>query len=148
MGKLFGPGSSTQDIVHYIREWFVARHGKDALAAAAARAADAPGGDVPRSAARGWPAPGACRGACFVGFEREKESRTVSQDRREEEGRTVAQGGRESGEEERAAPGEEGGPETRQASEEIREARRTIRGQAFRSAPRQALSAALTGEPA
>jgi methylmalonyl-CoA mutase C-terminal domain/subunit len=31
VGKLFGPGSSTQDIVHYIREWFAERHGRDAL---------------------------------------------------------------------------------------------------------------------
>ena len=31
VGRLFGPGSSTQDIVHYIREWFAARHGADAL---------------------------------------------------------------------------------------------------------------------
>src|SRR5260221_10493802 len=27
VGKLFGPGSSTQDIGKYIREWFIARHG-------------------------------------------------------------------------------------------------------------------------
>ena len=31
VGRLFGPGSSTQDIVHYIREWFAGRHGADAL---------------------------------------------------------------------------------------------------------------------
>jgi methylmalonyl-CoA mutase C-terminal domain/subunit len=31
VGKLFGPGSSTQDIVHYIREWFAERHGAAAL---------------------------------------------------------------------------------------------------------------------
>ena len=31
VGKLFGPGSSTQDIARYIREWFAARHGADAL---------------------------------------------------------------------------------------------------------------------
>jgi methylmalonyl-CoA mutase C-terminal domain/subunit len=52
VGKLFGPGSSTQDIAHYIREWFVARHGADALApmpaAPAARAAAYP--EVPRPA--------------------------------------------------------------------------------------------------
>jgi len=43
VGKLFGPGASTQDIVAYIREWFVARHGEQALAAAPARAATAQG---------------------------------------------------------------------------------------------------------
>jgi methylmalonyl-CoA mutase, C-terminal domain len=32
VGKLFGPGSSTQDIAHYIREWFVGRFGADSLA--------------------------------------------------------------------------------------------------------------------
>jgi len=32
VGKLFGPGASTQDIVKYIREWFIERHGADALA--------------------------------------------------------------------------------------------------------------------
>src|SRR5258705_1170003 len=31
VGRLFGPGSSTQDIVHYIREWFAERHGAAAL---------------------------------------------------------------------------------------------------------------------
>jgi methylmalonyl-CoA mutase C-terminal domain/subunit len=52
VGKLFGPGSSTQDIAHYIREWFMARHGADALAPMpappAARAAAYP--EVPRPA--------------------------------------------------------------------------------------------------
>jgi methylmalonyl-CoA mutase C-terminal domain/subunit len=32
VGKLFGPGSSTQDIARYIREWFVGRFGVDSLA--------------------------------------------------------------------------------------------------------------------
>ena len=32
VGRLFGPGASTRDIVHYIREWFSERHGADALA--------------------------------------------------------------------------------------------------------------------
>jgi len=32
VGRLFGPGSSTQDIVAYIREWFISRHGADSLA--------------------------------------------------------------------------------------------------------------------
>ena len=31
VGRLFGPGSSTQDIVAYIREWYGARHGDAAL---------------------------------------------------------------------------------------------------------------------
>jgi methylmalonyl-CoA mutase C-terminal domain/subunit len=52
VGKLFGPGSSTQDIGQYIREWFVARHGAAALAprpaAPPARAAAYP--EVPRPA--------------------------------------------------------------------------------------------------
>ena len=32
VGKLFGPGASTQDIATYIRAWFVERHGEDSLA--------------------------------------------------------------------------------------------------------------------
>ena len=32
VGKLFGPGASTQDIVHYIRDWYSSRHGEDSLA--------------------------------------------------------------------------------------------------------------------
>jgi methylmalonyl-CoA mutase C-terminal domain/subunit len=32
VGRLFGPGASTQDIAEYIRGWFVATHGADALA--------------------------------------------------------------------------------------------------------------------
>jgi methylmalonyl-CoA mutase C-terminal domain/subunit len=31
VGRLFGPGSSTVDIVHYIREWYAGVHGADAL---------------------------------------------------------------------------------------------------------------------
>lgn len=31
VGKLFGPGTNTQDIVQYIREWYAERHGADAL---------------------------------------------------------------------------------------------------------------------
>ena len=31
VGKLFGPGTNTQDIVHYIREWYAGVHGADAL---------------------------------------------------------------------------------------------------------------------
>ena len=35
VGKLFGPGASTQDIARYIREWFRERHGEEALGAPA-----------------------------------------------------------------------------------------------------------------
>jgi methylmalonyl-CoA mutase C-terminal domain/subunit len=31
IGRLFGPGSSTEDIITYIRDWFAGRHGADAL---------------------------------------------------------------------------------------------------------------------
>jgi methylmalonyl-CoA mutase C-terminal domain/subunit len=31
VGKLVGPGTNTQDIVHYIREWYAGVHGADAL---------------------------------------------------------------------------------------------------------------------
>ena len=31
VGRLFGPGSSTVDIVAYIREWYAGRHGADSL---------------------------------------------------------------------------------------------------------------------
>ena len=31
VGRLFGPGASTQDIVEYIRSWFAGRYGADAL---------------------------------------------------------------------------------------------------------------------
>ena len=65
VGKLFGPGSSTQDIAHYIREWFVARHGADALApppaappmrAAAYPEVPRPARATPRAAAKPAPA--------------------------------------------------------------------------------------------
>ena len=32
VGKLFGPGASTQDIAAYLRDWFVSVHGADSLA--------------------------------------------------------------------------------------------------------------------
>jgi hypothetical protein len=32
VGRLFGPGASTQDIAHYIREWFAATHRGDGAA--------------------------------------------------------------------------------------------------------------------
>ena len=35
VGRLFGPGTSTQDIAEYIRDWFVSEHGADARPAAA-----------------------------------------------------------------------------------------------------------------
>jgi len=31
VGRLFGPGSSTRDIIDYVREWYAAKHGADAL---------------------------------------------------------------------------------------------------------------------
>ncbi len=31
IGRLFGPGTNTQDIVRYIREWYAGKHGADAL---------------------------------------------------------------------------------------------------------------------
>jgi methylmalonyl-CoA mutase C-terminal domain/subunit len=31
VGRLFGPGASTVDIVEYIREWFASKHGADSL---------------------------------------------------------------------------------------------------------------------
>ena len=37
VGRLFGPGASTQDIADYIRGWFVERHGAEALAPAPER---------------------------------------------------------------------------------------------------------------
>jgi len=78
VGRLFGPGSSTQDIVHYIREWFAERHGAAALpplppppaaralefagpsprpASAAPRRAAASATSAPRKAAPRRPAP-------------------------------------------------------------------------------------------
>ena len=36
VGRLFGPGASTQDIARYIREWFVGKHGAASLAVAPA----------------------------------------------------------------------------------------------------------------
>lgn len=31
VGRLFGPGTNTQDIIHYIREWYAEKYGADAL---------------------------------------------------------------------------------------------------------------------
>jgi methylmalonyl-CoA mutase, C-terminal domain len=39
VGRLFGPGASTQDIARYIREWFRERHGEEPLGAPAPPAA-------------------------------------------------------------------------------------------------------------
>ena len=41
VGRLFGPGTSTQDIAAYVREWFASAHGEDA-GASPARAARKP----------------------------------------------------------------------------------------------------------
>ena len=51
VGRLFGPGTSTQDIAVYIREWFTATHGPAdvASAAAPAPARDALPAAAPRS---------------------------------------------------------------------------------------------------
>src|SRR5438034_5880097 len=43
VGRLFGPGASTQEIAHYIRAWFTGKHGDQALAPARPRAAVAAG---------------------------------------------------------------------------------------------------------
>jgi methylmalonyl-CoA mutase C-terminal domain/subunit len=53
VGRLFGPGASTQDIARYIREWFVGRHGEGSLAAPPA----------PRAAATSAPASANARAA-------------------------------------------------------------------------------------
>jgi methylmalonyl-CoA mutase C-terminal domain/subunit len=41
VGRLFGPGASTQEIAKYIRGWFVEKHGADSLQAPPAPRADA-----------------------------------------------------------------------------------------------------------
>jgi len=41
VGRLFGPGASTQEIARYIRDWFVKTHGEESLAEATATAARA-----------------------------------------------------------------------------------------------------------
>jgi len=53
VGRLFGPGASTQDIAKYIRDWFVAKHGAASLAAAPAPHA----AEKPRPAATPKPRP-------------------------------------------------------------------------------------------
>ena len=73
VGKLFGPGASTQDIAKYIRAWFDEQHGAQTLAAPPARAAAkaqhaASSAATAKSAATRAPAspakrPGAARGA-------------------------------------------------------------------------------------
>ncbi len=45
VGRLFGPGASTGEIVESIRGWFIERHGRDALA-------PAPSAAAPRAAAK------------------------------------------------------------------------------------------------
>ena len=39
VGRLFGPGASTQDIAHYIREWFAVTHGGEGEAPSLGQAA-------------------------------------------------------------------------------------------------------------
>lgn len=59
VGRLFGPGSSTQDIARYIRAWFAETHGEEAAAALApmpapseAMAEESYGG--PKASVRPW----------------------------------------------------------------------------------------------
>ena len=54
VGRLFGPGASTQEIAVYIRGWFVEKHGADSLQAAPAPRGDAKPAPAPASAA-GFP---------------------------------------------------------------------------------------------
>jgi methylmalonyl-CoA mutase C-terminal domain/subunit len=51
VGRLFGPGASTQEIAEYIRSWFVAQHGAVALAAADSRRVPAAARSKSRAAA-------------------------------------------------------------------------------------------------
>jgi len=55
VGRLFGPGASTQEIARYIREWFVEAHGEEALAATPPAAAATAARTLPaaRAAAAG-----------------------------------------------------------------------------------------------
>ena len=47
VGRLFGPGASTQDIARYIREWFTETHGEEPLVAVAAPSTRAPASTAP-----------------------------------------------------------------------------------------------------
>jgi methylmalonyl-CoA mutase C-terminal domain/subunit len=57
VGRLFGPGTNTQDIVAYIREWYAGVHGADALPPLPAP----PASPHPMVAAGERPAPAAAR---------------------------------------------------------------------------------------
>jgi methylmalonyl-CoA mutase, C-terminal domain len=50
VGRLFGPGASTQDIAKYIRGWFEEEHGAAVQAAPAPRAAASASAPAPRAA--------------------------------------------------------------------------------------------------
>ena len=66
VGRLFGPGASTQDIAAYIREWFTRLHGAATMAAPAARrpaTKAARSNGASRAAARAKPARAAKRGS-------------------------------------------------------------------------------------
>jgi methylmalonyl-CoA mutase C-terminal domain/subunit len=58
VGKLFGPGASTQEIAEYIRGWFVARHGAGTLAPGASPVARTKQTPVPRASRAPRPAAG------------------------------------------------------------------------------------------
>jgi methylmalonyl-CoA mutase C-terminal domain/subunit len=51
VGRLFGPGASTQDIAHYIREWFEEAHRGEAAAARRAKPSTARAAKVRAAAA-------------------------------------------------------------------------------------------------
>ncbi len=57
VGRLFGPGASTQEIAKYIRGWFVEKHGADSLQAPPAPRADAKPAPAPPVTV-GYGAPG------------------------------------------------------------------------------------------
>jgi methylmalonyl-CoA mutase C-terminal domain/subunit len=61
VGRLFGPGASTQDIAAYIREWFVAEHGEEGLAPAPKPKADAATRAMPTAAERAHHTPAVAR---------------------------------------------------------------------------------------
>ncbi len=52
VGRLFGPGASTQDIAHYIREWFAATHRGEAAPSRATAPAARPAKAKARPAAK------------------------------------------------------------------------------------------------
>ena len=55
VGRLFGPGTSTQDIAAYIRQWFAAEHGGDDAAVAPPSAKARPAARETATASKGPP---------------------------------------------------------------------------------------------